>query len=50
MKVVSVFNANGDEIRVSPDMVEYYASIGWNQVVKKVAREKSQETEVEEFE
>lgn len=48
-KMVSVFNRNGDEIRVSPDMVEYYSSIGWNQVVAKAPKKKVSE-EVEEFE
>jgi hypothetical protein len=46
MKMVSVFNRDGDEIRVSPDMVEHYASIGWNQVVVK-AKKKTPEIEIE---
>ncbi len=44
MKMISVFNANGDEIRVPSDMVEYYATIGW------VPVQESDEEEVEEFE
>lgn len=43
MKMISVFNANGDEIRVPSDMVEYYATIGWGTV-------QESDEEVEEFE
>lgn len=51
MKMVSVFNSVGDEIRVSPDMVEYYSSIGWNQVVAKAEEVLPEvESEVEESE
>lgn len=46
MKMISVFNRNGDEIRIASDMVEYYASIGWNQVVLK-AKKKTPDIEVE---
>lgn len=49
MKMYSVFNRDGDEIRISADMLEYYASIGWNQVVAKAPKKKVSE-EVEEFE
>lgn len=44
MKLISVFSENGSEIRVTPDMVEYYISIGWYPV------KELEETEVEEFE
>lgn len=34
MKMVSVYNKQGDEIRVPDDMLEYYASIGWGEMVE----------------
>lgn len=41
MKLVSVYNTNGDEIMVTPDMLAYYANIGWNQaeVVEEIVEE-----------
>lgn len=52
MKMVSVFNSAGDEIRVTPDMLDYYTSIGWNQVgtAKAVDAEVVEEVISEEFE
>ena len=44
MKMVSVFNDKGDEIRVPSDMLEYYQARGWSVNVE------TQEEEVEEFE
>lgn len=37
-KMVSVFNRLGDEIRVTPDMVEFYDSIGWKEKVVKAKK------------
>lgn len=47
MKMYSVFNQGGDEIRVSADMLEYYASIGWNQVEATKAAKAAPKAEVE---
>ena len=51
MKMFSVFNDKGNEIRVSKDMLEFYSSIGWNQTVAK-AKKKAPEVviDVEESE
>lgn len=48
MKVISVFNSVGDEIRIGPDMLEFYASIGWHPATKKQGKKlavKSEESE-----
>ncbi len=48
MKMISVFNSVGDEIRIGPDMLEFYASIGWKPVVEKAKKKppvKSEESE-----
>ena len=34
MKMVSVYNEQGDEIRVPDDMLEYYDAIGWGAKVE----------------
>lgn len=47
MKMYSVFNRDGDEIRISADMLEYYTSIGWNQVAATKAAEAAPKAEVE---
>lgn len=53
MKMVSVFNDKGDEIRITKDMAEFYSTIGWNEAVvksKKKAPEVAPEVVSEESE
>jgi archaellum component FlaD/FlaE len=42
MKAVEVQNEQGDVIKVFPDVVEYYESIGWKVVVELEAEVESE--------
>lgn len=48
MKMISVFNSIGDEIRITPDMVEFYASIGWHVATKRQSKKSVVESEESE--
>jgi hypothetical protein len=50
MKMISVFNHLGDEIRIQPDMLEFYARIGWEPATTKTKAKAKSEPKVEESE